>query len=90
MDLAASCRAWPPAAGRGLGVRLEQVDGNGVLPLRAADRAFPTAAAFRRHLQRTVPPFLAELPAAAPLAAVPRGVRNASRGRAHRAPRSPR
>lgn len=62
------------AAGRALGVRLEQVDGNGILPLRAADRAFPTAAAFRRHLQRAAAPFLAELPAAAPLAALPRGL----------------
>lgn len=56
------------AAGAQLGVRLEQVDGNGLLPLRAADRAYPTAAAFRRHLQRVLPPYLAAGPAPAPLA----------------------
>src|SRR6185436_8571327 len=64
-------------AGARLAVRLEQVDGNGLLPLRAADGAFATAAAFRRHLQRTLPRFLPEAPAAAPLAALPRGVAGA-------------
>ena len=49
----------PAAHGRrarraGARVRLEAVDGNGLLPLRAADRAFPTAYAFRRHLQQTL------------------------------------
>src|SRR5689334_15946042 len=65
------------AAGAALPVRLEQVDGNGVLPLRAADRAFPTAAAFRRHLQAQLPRHLAALPEALPLARLPRGVRDA-------------
>jgi len=65
------------AAGAALTVRLEQVDGNGLLPLRAADQAFPTAAGFRRHLQRTLPAHLAEAPAAQPLARVARGVRAA-------------
>ena len=35
--------------------RLEAVDGNGVLPLDAALRVFPTAYGFRRFLQRTLP-----------------------------------
>jgi deoxyribodipyrimidine photo-lyase len=65
------------AAGARLRVRLEQVDGNGLLPLRAADRAYPSAATFRRHLQRTLAPHLAALPSPAPLARPPRMVRGA-------------
>jgi deoxyribodipyrimidine photo-lyase len=65
------------AAGAALAVRLEQVDGNGILPLRASDRAFPTAVTFRRHLQKTVAPYLLDAPAADPLADLPRVVRNA-------------
>jgi deoxyribodipyrimidine photo-lyase len=56
------------AAGRALPVRLEAVDSNGLLPLRAADRAFPTAHGFRRFLQRTLPGHLREQPRADPLA----------------------
>ncbi|HMV68063.1 MAG TPA: hypothetical protein PKA64_14545 [Myxococcota bacterium] len=56
------------AAARRLPVRLEEVDGNGVLPLRAADRAFPVAHAFRRHMHRVVRDHLAALPEPAPLA----------------------
>ncbi len=63
------------AAAAKLSVRVEQVDGNGLLPLRAADRAFPTAASFRRHLQKTLPPHLLAMPRAAPLDGLPRGVR---------------
>lgn len=62
------------AAGAALAVRLEQVDGNGLLPLRAADHAFTTAAAFRRHLQKALPSFLLAQPAARPLAKLPRAV----------------
>ncbi len=69
------------AAGRRLPVRLEAVDGAGLLPLRAAPRAFLTAHAFRRFLQRELPPHLADLPSPRPLArlglppaAVPRAV----------------
>ena len=40
---ASSCRGWSPRRRARLRVRLEAVDGNGLLPLRAADRAFPTA-----------------------------------------------
>jgi len=42
-----------------LAVRLETVDGNGILPLRASG-AFATAMAFRRHFQKTAN--LAEMP----------------------------
>jgi deoxyribodipyrimidine photo-lyase len=66
------------AAGTRLAVRLEQVDGNGLLPLRASDRAYPTAASFRRHLQKTLPAHVMTVPAAAPLARLPRVVRSAA------------
>ncbi len=52
------------AAGARLPVRLEQVDGNGILPLRATDHAFPTAAAFRWTWQKIIHPHLAFWPAA--------------------------
>jgi len=52
-----------------LGVRLEAVDGNGLLPLRLGDKAWTAAPHFRRHVQRTLPPHLAWFPAAEPLAA---------------------
>jgi len=54
-------------AGARLGVRLEAIDGNGLLPLRRADRAFTTAHAFRRFLQRALPLHLGATPAADPL-----------------------
>jgi deoxyribodipyrimidine photo-lyase len=66
------------AAGARLAVRLEQVDGNGLLPLRAADRAYPTAAAFRRLLQRELPAHLAALPSSRPLARLPKQVCDAA------------
>ncbi|HEY0017526.1 MAG TPA: hypothetical protein VGC13_14540 [Longimicrobium sp.] len=49
------------------GVRLEAVDGNGLLPLRAAGKAWVTAAHFRRMLQRELPDALAYAPAPNPL-----------------------
>jgi len=54
-------------AAKGLAVRMEQVDGNGLLPLRATERVFPTAHAFRRYLQRSLGSFLPERPKADPL-----------------------
>jgi deoxyribodipyrimidine photo-lyase len=69
------------AAGRALPVRLEAVDSNGLLPLRAAAPVFPTAYAFRRFLQRELPSHLEHAPSARPLlrsglagAKVPRAV----------------
>jgi deoxyribodipyrimidine photo-lyase len=50
--------------------RFEVVDGQGVLPLTATERAFPTAHGFRRHLQRTLPAHLALAPIAEPLQAL--------------------
>ena len=53
-----------------LTVRLEAVDSNGLLPMRAAGRTFATAHAFRRLLQRELPVHLPEAPSADPLAAL--------------------
>ena len=49
-------------------VRMERVDSNGLLPMRETDRVFPTAYAFRRFLQRTLPDHLPDAPRANPLA----------------------
>jgi len=59
-----------PVAGgveQSLAIRLERVDGNGLLPIRAADSVFPTAYAFRRFLQRELPNHLLDQPKANPL-----------------------
>jgi len=52
---------------RRVDVRMEMVDSNGLLPLGAADRAFPTAYAFRRFLQKTLPDHLPDVPRTNPL-----------------------
>ena len=56
------------AAGRRLDVRLEAVDGNGLLPMRATDRVFTVAHSFRAYLQRELPACLEALPRPDPLA----------------------
>ncbi|MCB9897654.1 MAG: deoxyribodipyrimidine photolyase [Planctomycetes bacterium] len=56
------------AAGARLPVRLEAVDGNGLLPMRATERVFPTAHALRRVLQAELPAHLAVQPLPDPLA----------------------
>ncbi len=58
------------AAGRQLDVRLEAVDSNGLLPMRAADQVFTTAHAFRRFLHHHLPTHLQAFPEADPLAGV--------------------
>ncbi len=55
------------SAGRRSAVQVQSVDSNGLLPLSAADRAFPTAHAFRRFLQRNLREHLAAFPKANPL-----------------------
>ncbi len=55
------------AAARQSPVLLEQVDSNGILPVRAADSVYPTAYSFRRFLQKSLYPHLIELPEADPL-----------------------
>lgn len=58
------------AAARRLPVRMEAVEGCTVLPLQVAGKAWPTAYAYRRHLQRELPAWLerARLPEEEPLA----------------------
>jgi deoxyribodipyrimidine photo-lyase len=55
------------AAAARLPVRLEAVDSNGLLPLRATDKDYVTAAHFRRFLQKVLPDHLEHAPAEDPL-----------------------
>ena len=55
------------AAALELSLPLEQVDSNGLLPLRAARQTFPSAYVFRRFLQRELRLYLAGVPLADPL-----------------------
>ncbi len=50
------------AGGRRVGVRLEAVDSNGLLPLSVAGRTFSAAYHFRRFLQKNLPDHLGGLP----------------------------
>jgi deoxyribodipyrimidine photo-lyase len=56
------------ATGPRLPVPLIAVDGNGLLPLRRATRAFPTARGYRSHLHRHAAESLAHRPEVDPLA----------------------
>lgn len=56
------------AVGKKLKVKLEAIDSNGLLPMRAADRDFPLAHSFRRFLQKELPKHLENAPWANPLA----------------------
>ncbi len=58
------------SAGKRLDVRLEAIDGNGLLPMRATDKVFARAHDFRRHLQRTLPEAINEFPKQDPLRGV--------------------
>ena len=49
-------------------VRMERIDANGLLPLRATDQVFATAFALRRFLQKTLPEHLLDFPKPNPLA----------------------
>jgi deoxyribodipyrimidine photo-lyase len=55
------------SAAKGTSVRVEAVDSNGLLPLRAAARVFTTAYSFRRFLQKTLAGHLFEFPQNDPL-----------------------
>ncbi|HUR27413.1 MAG TPA: deoxyribodipyrimidine photolyase [Planctomycetota bacterium] len=59
------------AGAKQVDVRMEVVDSNGLLPLRATDRVFPTAYAFRRFLQKSLPEHLPHAPLANPLRNLP-------------------
>lgn len=55
------------AAAGVLPVRVEMVDGNGLLPLRVGDKVFVSAYHFRRFLQKVLPAHLGDFPAGDPL-----------------------
>ncbi len=55
------------AAGARLPVLLEAVDGNGLLPLAAHEKAYSAAAHYRRHAQALLPEHLAQAPVKTPL-----------------------
>jgi deoxyribodipyrimidine photo-lyase len=57
------------AVSMSLPVRLEKVDSNGLLPMRAADSVFSAAQFFRRFLQKELPAHLACVPESDPLKA---------------------
>ncbi|HJK97448.1 MAG TPA: deoxyribodipyrimidine photolyase [Polyangiaceae bacterium LLY-WYZ-14_1] len=56
------------AAAERIPCRLEAVDSNGLYPMRAAERTFPMAHSFRRHLQKTLRPHLDDFPKQRPFA----------------------
>lgn len=62
------------AAGRTVGRRLEAVDSNGLLPMRATSTVYPTAYAFRRYLQKTLPGALDDVPMEQAALALPRSI----------------
>jgi deoxyribodipyrimidine photo-lyase len=55
------------AAASQIPVRFELVDSNGLLPMRAADKVFARAFDFRRFLQKSLLPHLADVPQPDPL-----------------------
>lgn len=58
------------SAAKQIPVRLELVDSNGILPMRAATKVFVRAHDFRRFLQKTLQPHLEEFPREDPLKGV--------------------
>lgn len=59
--------AMQRAAAERIGVSMEVVDSNGLLPMHSTERLFTTARSFRLHLQKVLPPFLLQVPKAEPL-----------------------
>jgi deoxyribodipyrimidine photo-lyase len=55
------------AAGSRVQVRLEAVDSNGLHPIHATAKTYPTAYSFRRYLQKSLPAHLDTVPAADPV-----------------------
>lgn len=56
------------AAAPQIRVAFEAVDSNGLVPMRATEKAYPSAYTFRRYLQKVLPEHLAEGPEPDPLA----------------------
>ena len=63
--------AMQEAAASTIGARLELVDSNGLLPMRAASKTYSRAFDFRRFLQKTLPEHLSEMPLEDPLSELP-------------------
>ncbi len=76
------------AAAAALPVRLEVVDGNGLLPLVVGDKVFGRAFDFRRFLQKVLSSHLAEFPVGDPLRGYALGEAKLPRGVATRWPRA--
>ena len=76
------------AAAEQIDVRMEVVDGNGLLPMRATDRVFARAVDFRRFLQRELPPHLNEFPVGDALRGYDLGVASLPKEVAKRWPRA--
>ena len=60
------------AAAKKVRIRLEEVDSNGLIPIAAADRAFPVARSFRAFVQRSLKEHIQSLPDERPLAGLRR------------------
>lgn len=58
------------SAGKQVGVRMEAVDSNGLLPVRAGSKAWSRAYDFRRFLQRNLAPHLERMPSERPFEGV--------------------
>ena len=76
------------AAAEQIDVRMEVVDGNGLLPMRATDRVFARAVDFPRFLQRELPPHLKEFPVGDALRGYDLGVASLPKEVAKRWPRA--
>lgn len=72
------------AAAARLPVRLEAVDGNGLLPMRVGDKVFGRAFDFRRFLQKALPAHLGDFPVGEPLKGLAGGAAVLPRGCAAR------
>ena len=60
------------AAGRRVGVRMEAIDSNGLVPIRSVGKTCATARAFRSHVQKTVRTHLDAWPSAMRFTRLPR------------------
>lgn len=76
------------AAAKKLLVRLEAVDSNGLLPVRAAEDVFSRAYDFRRFMQRSLAPHLSQAPRRDPLRSELRPHQRLPEGIADRWPRA--
>jgi len=74
------------AAAARVPVRMEAVDSNGLLPMRAADKVFSRAFDFRRFLQKALAPHLSHFPVGDPLRGYDLGAAKLPAGVAERWP----